>query len=82
MSEEERIAERLKDGDSVRRLAAVEGFDLNALLVAVKDEERKRFLTYNPCLAAAAIVADRDLPDACNSILVITMTEFKGSDRQ
>ena len=37
-SEEERIAERLKDGDSVRRLAAVEGFDLNALLVAVKDE--------------------------------------------
>ena len=48
MSEEERIAERLKDGDSVRRLAAVEGFDLNALLVAVKDEERKRFLTYKP----------------------------------
>lgn len=47
-SEEERIAERLKDGDSVRRLAAVEGFDLNALLVAVKDEERKRFLTYKP----------------------------------
>ena len=48
MSEEERIAERLKDGDSVRRLAAVDGFDLNALLVAVKDEERKRFLTYKP----------------------------------
>ena len=48
MSEEERIAERLKDGDSVRKLAAVEGFDLNALLVAVKDEERKRFLTYKP----------------------------------
>ena len=48
MNEEERIAERLKDGDSVRRLAAVEGFDLNALLVAVKDEERKRFLTYKP----------------------------------
>lgn len=47
-SEEERIAERLKDGDSVRRLAAVDGFDLNALLVAVKDEERKRFLTYKP----------------------------------
>ena len=47
-SEEERIAERLKDGDSVRKLAAVEGFDLNALLVAVKDEERKRFLTYKP----------------------------------
>ena len=48
MSEEERIAERLKDGYSVRRLAAVDGFDLNALLVAVKDEERKRFLTYKP----------------------------------
>lgn len=47
-SEEERIAERLKDGESVRKLAAVEGFDLNALLVAVKDEERKRFLTYKP----------------------------------
>ena len=47
-SEEERIAERLKDGDSVRRLAAVERFDLNALLVAVKDEERKRLLTYKP----------------------------------
>ena len=47
-SEEDRIAERLKDGDSVRKLAAVDGFDLNALLVAVKDEERKRFLTYKP----------------------------------
>ena len=41
-SEEERIAERLKDGDSVRRLAAVDGCDLNALLVAVKGEERRR----------------------------------------
>ena len=41
-SEEERIAEQKKEEDRERKLAAVEGFDLNALLVAVKDEERKR----------------------------------------
>lgn len=45
---DEKVVERLKSADAVLKLSQIEGFDIDALLSAVKDEEKKRFLHYKP----------------------------------